>query len=115
MLGLPITVDLSSAAKQWVADGIATDDARALAGAGADVSDGVRSALLHQLAREVGATFSSTHEARTLLANGLIRTMHEGGDVADGLYGLSNGLTDELSANVRRFFARLLGRDHRDT
>lgn len=110
MLGLPFSVDLSLAARQWVADGIATHDSLALAGAGDTVPDGVRAALLQQLAREVGATFPNTHEARVFEANGLIRVMSEGGQVSPQLFGLSNGLTDEFTGRFRRFVARILRR-----
>lgn len=110
MLDLPIGIDLAAAAQQWVVDGISTRNTLALAGAGNDVSDGVRIALLRQLAVEVGATFSTTREARAFEANGIIKTMSEGGQVSEQLFGLSNGFTDEFTARVRRFFARLLGR-----
>lgn len=111
MLGLPFSTDLTQSAQQWVADGISTSNSRALAGAGEEVPDGVRSALLQQLAAEVGANFASTSEARTFEANGIILTMSQGGEFGSELYGLSNGLTDEFTARFRRFFARLLRRD----
>ena len=107
MLGLPIGIDLSASAALWIRAGIDTGNSRALAGATAEVSDGVRVALLAELAAEIGVAFASTREARTLHAEELVRSMGAGENVGLRLYNLANGYTDELTASLRRLLGRL--------
>ncbi|MCU1549723.1 MAG: hypothetical protein JWR36_283 [Glaciihabitans sp.] len=107
VLGLPIPFDLSDGASRWVSDGIDTANSRALAGASADTPEGVRLALLAELAEEIGVSFASTSEARTVHAEDIVRSMSAGEDAGGRLYALANGYTDELVGSIRGFIDRL--------
>jgi hypothetical protein len=107
ILQLPLTTDLSASACRWLSDGIETANMRALAGAGTDVPDGVRVALLEHLAAELGLSFGSTGAARRLHAEEIIRSMRAGEDVGGRLHSLANGFTDELTTAVRNLLVRL--------
>jgi hypothetical protein len=107
MLGLPIPFDLSASASRWVSDGIDTANSRALAGASADTPEGVRLALLAELAEEIGVSFVSTRDARAAHAEDIVRSMSAGEDAGGRLYALANGYTDEIVRSIRGFIDRL--------
>jgi hypothetical protein len=114
IVGLLDVTTLPQKAAQWVADGVTSANAQALAGlAAADAvpsSDGLRSALLAETASDLGLGFATTQEARTLHAAEIIRAMSAGENAGAQIYGLSNGFTDEVTGRLRGFLARLLKR-----
>jgi hypothetical protein len=111
MLGLLDSEKLPDRARGWLLDGADTVNVRALATAPGGVTDeGIRVALLGEIAQELRLGFSSLQAARTFQAEEIIRAHRFGADIGQQLYGLSNGYTDELVRNLRGFVARLIHR-----
>jgi hypothetical protein len=115
VLGLLEAEGLPEQASQWLVDGVATPNIRALAGLVGvpveDVPDGVRSALVAEIAHDLSITFASSAEARSIHSEHIVRSMSQGAQMSASIYGLSNGFTDEWSGRVRGFFARLFRRE----
>ena len=111
MLGLLGGTGLPERAGGWLVDGADTANVRALATSpiGLD-AEGIRRALLREIAEELGLGFPSLQAARTFHAEEIIRQRHFGADIGQQLYGLSNGYTDELVSRFRRALARLARR-----
>ena len=111
MLGLLNSTELPDRARAWLLDGADTANVRALATspAGSD-AEGIRLALLREIAEELRLGFVSLQAARTFQAEEIIRARHFGADIGQQLYGLSNGYTDELVRNLRGFIARVIHR-----
>jgi hypothetical protein len=107
MLGFLGTDGLTERATRWLADGVDTPNVRALA-QGSDVADGVRLALVGEIAADLGIGFATVQDARRVHAEQIIRSMSSGENVGLQIYALSNGFTDEFAARVRRLLARLL-------
>ncbi len=98
---------LSVRASGWRDAGLDSSNVRALAGASdADVSSGVKSALLAEIAAEFGLGFATLQEARSVRAVDIVRSMGAGENVSAEIFGLSNGLTDEWVARFRSLFRR---------
>jgi hypothetical protein len=111
VLGLLDSAELPERAQSWIADGADSPNLRALAAAPVDAAaDGIRRALLAEIAIELGLSFAAVQDARTFQAEEIIRARSFNLDVGTQIYGLSNGLTDELVHRVQRFFARLARR-----
>ncbi|MDQ1545944.1 MAG: hypothetical protein QOH69_848 [Actinomycetota bacterium] len=111
MLGLLDGTALPERARAWLIDGADTRNVRALATTpiGPD-GEGIRMALLREIAEELGLGFPSLQAARTFHAEEIIRARHFGADIGQQLYGLSNGYTDELVRRFRGVLSRLAGR-----
>lgn len=109
MLGLLEIGGLPERARGWLADGADSSNVRALA-AGESATDGVRIALLREVAAEFGLGFATGQDARRFQAEEIMRARGFGADVGAQIYELSNGLTDELVGRLRGFFARLIHR-----
>ena len=111
MLGLLDGTALPERARAWLIDGADTRNVRALAATpiGPD-GEGIRMALLREIAEELGLGFPSLQAARTFHAEEIIRARHFGADIGQQLYGLSNGYTDELVRRFRGVLSRLAGR-----
>jgi hypothetical protein len=108
LLGLLDSAELPERARSWIADGADSRNVRALAGAPADpATDGIRRALLTEIAAELGLSFAAVQDARTFQAEEIIRARSFNVDVGTQIYGLSNGYTDELVRRLRAFVARL--------
>jgi hypothetical protein len=102
---------LPDRARSWLVDGTNSENVRALAAAPSDPSaDGIRAALLGEIAAELGLGFATVQEARTFQAEEIIRARSFNLDVGSQIFGLSNGLTDELARKLRGFVARLTHR-----
>ena len=98
---------LAERAARWDAAGLASSNVSALAAAtDPEVSDGVKRALVAEIATEFGLGFSTLQEARNVRAIDIVRLMSDGEDVGVELFGLSNGFTDEWMARVKSFFIR---------
>lgn len=111
MLGLLDSTELPHRARVWLLDGADTPGIRALTATSTRRdSDGVRLALLREIAQELGLGFSSLQAARTFQAEEIIRARHFAADIGQQLFGLSNGFTDELVRNLRGFVARVIHR-----
>jgi hypothetical protein len=107
VLGLLNSAELPERARSWIVDGADSRNVRALAAAPADsATDGIRRALLAEIAAELGLSFAAAQDARTFQAEEIIRARSFNLDVGTQIYGLSNGYTDELVRRVVRFFAR---------
>jgi hypothetical protein len=103
---------LPARAAAWQAAGIDSRNVRALAGASdPEVSDGVRSALLAEIAAEFDLGFATLQDARSVRALDIVRAMGEGEDVGTQIYGLSNGFTDEWTGKLKAFFTRRKSRE----
>jgi hypothetical protein len=108
VLGLLDSAELPARARSWIVDGADSPNVRALATAPADsATDGIRRALLAEIAAELGLSFGAVQEARTFQAEEIIRARSFDLDVGTQIYGLSNGYTDELVRRLRAFVARL--------
>jgi hypothetical protein len=108
VLGLLDSAELPERARSWIADGAETENVRALAAASDDAAaDGVRLALLAEIAAERGLAFATVQDARTFQAEEIIRARSFNLDVGTQIYGLSNGYTDELVRRIRALVARL--------
>jgi hypothetical protein len=111
MLGLLDSAELPERARQWLADGVATTNVRALAASPIDPgADGVRRALLREIAEELDLGFGSQQAARTFQAEEIIGARTFGVDMSAQIYGLANSYTDELVHRFRGFVARLTNR-----
>jgi hypothetical protein len=111
MLGLLDSTELPARACAWLLDGADTANVRALATSPAGgAGEGIRLALLREIAQELRLGFTSMQAARTFQAEEIIRARHFGADIGQQLYGLSNGYTDELVRNLRGFLARVIHR-----
>lgn len=111
MLGLLDGTGLPDRARSWLVDGADTANVRALATSPISPDDeGIRMALLREIAEELRLGFPSLQAARTFQAEEIIRARHFGADIGRQLYGLSNGYTDELIRNLRGFVARVIRR-----
>jgi len=107
MLGQLNVAALPARAAAWQAAGIDSSNVRALTGASdPSVSDGVRSALLAEIAAEFGLGFATLQDARSLRAIDIVRAMGAGENVSAEIYALSNGFTDELTGRLKAFFSR---------
>jgi hypothetical protein len=114
ILGLLDSGELPDRARGWLLDGADSVNVRALATApGGEPGEGIRLALLGEIAQELRLGFSSLQAARTFQAEEIIRARHFGADIGQQLYGLSNGYTDELVRNLRGFVARMIHGQHR--
>ena len=109
LLGMLDAGELPERARGWLADGADSSNVRALAGI-ESAADGVPIALVGEIAAEFGLGFASLQDARRFQSEEVIRARGFGADVSAQIYTLSNGLTDELVARFRRFFARLARR-----
>ncbi|HMH58904.1 MAG TPA: hypothetical protein VK537_06965 [Galbitalea sp.] len=109
MLGLLPSSELPERARAWLADGADSVNVRALAG-GELANDGVRLALLKDIAAEFDLEFPTHQDARRFQAEEIIRSRHFGQNVSFQIYALSNGYTDELLHRLHRVMARLLHR-----
>jgi hypothetical protein len=107
MLGFLGADGLTERASRWLASGVDTPNVRALA-EGSDATDGVRLALVGEIAADLGIEFPTVQDARRVHAEQIIRSMSSGENVDLQIYALSNGFTDEFAARARRFIARLL-------
>lgn len=108
VLGLLDSVELPERARSWIVDGADSRNVRALAAAPVDSAmDGLRRALLAEIAAERGLSFAAVQEARAFQAEEIIRARSFNLDVGTQIYGLSNGYTDELVRRLRAFVARL--------
>jgi hypothetical protein len=103
------TANLPARAQSWLAGGIDTPNVRALAGLAdsPEVSDGVRRALVAEIASDLGITFDSLQDARRIHAEHIIQTMSQGANLGPQIFALSNGVTDELTGRLRRVIDRL--------
>jgi hypothetical protein len=111
VLGLLDSTQLPDRARAWLLDGADTANVRALAASTVGVSaEGIRLALLAEIAEELKLGFASLQAARTFQAEEIIRARHFGADIGAQLYVLSNGYTDELLRNLRGFVARVIHR-----
>lgn len=111
MLGLLDSTGLPDRARGWLLDGADTANVRALASSPVGrLENGIRVALLREIAEELALGFPSLQAARTFQAEEIIRARHFGADIGQQLYGLSNGFTDELVRNLRGFVARVIHR-----
>jgi hypothetical protein len=109
MLGL-LTVDgLTERAMDWISGGIDTPNVRALARP-SDASDGVRLALVAEIAADLGVGFPTTQDARNAQAEHVIRSMHAGENTGGQIYALANSYTDELVSRLRLWLGRVLRR-----
>jgi hypothetical protein len=110
VLGLLRAEGLAERAGGWLDGGVDTQNVRALVGSVDDpeISDGVRVALVAEIAAELGLGFTNLQEARALQAEEIIRSMSAGENMSPQIFDLSNGVTDEfaakLMARLRRFF-----------
>jgi hypothetical protein len=109
MLGMLDVSDLPERAQRWLADGADSANVRALA-AGEAATEGVRSALVHEIATEFGELFTTTQDARRFQAEEIIRARTFDLDVGGQIFSLSNGLTDDLARRLRGFFTRVIHR-----
>jgi hypothetical protein len=109
LLGMLDVDELPQRARGWLADGADSSNVRALA-AGETATDGVRMALVQEIAAEFGLGFARLQDARRFQAEEILRARGFGSDVSEQIYTLSNGLTDEAVSRLRRFFARLIHR-----
>jgi hypothetical protein len=109
ILGLLNAAELPERARQWLADGADSANVRALAAARSS-DDGVRCALLHEIAEEFDLGFATQQAARTFQAEEIIRAPSFSMDVTAQIYGLSNSFTDDLVRRLRGFVARLTAR-----
>ena len=110
VLGLLDPATLPALARQWTADGIDSDNLRALADTDPEAPDGVRFALLAEAADDEGIHFASTAEARALHASSVISAMRTSGNPTMVAMTFSNNYTDELSSRVSRAIGRVLRR-----
>lgn len=106
MLGLLQAGDLADRARQWLSAGFDTANVRALAGA-AEATDGVRLALVGEIAAEHGLGFATIQDARRAHAEQIIRSIGAGEFATPQLYALSNGFTDEWMSRLRHLVARV--------
>ena len=109
LLGMLDPGELPERARDWLADGADSTNVRALADGGS-ATDGVRIALLGEIATEFGLGFPSLQDARRFQAEEIMRARGFGAEVGTQIFTLSNGFTDELVGRVRGFFARLIHR-----
>jgi hypothetical protein len=112
LLGLLNADGLAERAGTWLDGGVDTQNVRALVGSVDDeeISAGVRLALVAEIAAELGLGFGSLQEARTVQAEDIIRSMSSGETVGPQIFDLSNGVTDELTARIRRAIGRVFRR-----
>ena len=110
MLGLLDPATLPARAEQWLADGLDSGNVRALARTDAAASDGVRMALLAEIAEENGIHFENTAEARALHARDVIAAMATSANPTAVAMTFSNNYTDEVSSKISRAVGRLLRR-----
>ena len=110
MLGLLDPQTLPALARQWLADGLESENVRALADANSQGSGGVRLALLAEAAEEAGVHFASTAEARALHASSVIAAMATSANPTQVAMTFSNNYTDELSGKVSRAIGKILRR-----
>jgi hypothetical protein len=109
VLGLLDAKPLPAKAEKWMQDGVDSANVRALAGAttsGANPTDQILAELLAAIAREHGVAFASLQEARSIHAEQVVSLMGTGGDFGAQVFGLSNSVTDEMVARLRRLVAR---------
>ena len=113
ILGVLPVAELPSRALEWLDGGIDSPNVRSLAGFidGEGVTDGVRLALMAEIASDLGIRFATVQDARSLHAEHLVLSMTAGGNVSPDIFALSNGMTDELTGRLSRFLGRLLGRE----
>ena len=108
VLGILNSAELPERARAWIVDGADSPNLRALAAAPSDsASDGIRRALLAEIAAELGLSFAAVQDARAFQAEEIIRARSFNLDVGTQIYGLSNGYTDELVRRMRALVARL--------
>jgi hypothetical protein len=105
MLGMLDVTELPERARRWLADGADSANVRALA-AGEGATEGIRFALVHEIAAEFNQLFSTPQDARRFQAEEIIRARTFDLDVGGQIYSLSNGYTDELVRRLRAFVAR---------
>ena len=110
MLGLLDPATLSARAEQWLADGLDSANVRALAHTDGEASDGVRLALLAEIAAENDVHFTNTAEARALHARDVIAAMATSANPTAVAMTFSNNYTDEVSSKISRAIGRLLRR-----
>lgn len=110
VLGLLDPASLQPLASQWVTDGLASDNIRALASPGSQGSAGVLLALLSEAASDEGIHFANTAEARALHASSVIAAMATSANPTMVAMTFSNNYTDELSSRVSRLIGRVLRR-----
>lgn len=109
MLGL-LTVDgLTDRAISWISAGVDTPNVRALARP-SEASDGVRLALVAEIAAEQQVGFATVQAARNAHAEQVIRAMGAGENVGGQIFAFSNSYTDELVLRLRRWLGRALRR-----
>lgn len=75
MLGLLVSSELPARAGEWLAAGVDTPNVRALAGASAEVTAGVRAALLAEIAGDTHQAPATLAEARAIHAETVIARM----------------------------------------
>ena len=110
MLGLLDATSLPSLAQRWMIAGLDSANLRALAGAstsGANPTAQVLSELLAGIALEYGVRFASLQEARAVHAEHVVSLIGRPQEFGPQVFGLSNTVTDELVARLRRVLARL--------
>ena len=108
VIGLLDDSTLVTRAQSWLTAGIDSDALRALA---ADATTaGIRSALLAEVASDVGVHFATTGEARSLHALTVIDQMTKSGDLVADVMRFSNNYTDEVTGKLRGAFDRLFKR-----
>ncbi|HEY1530887.1 MAG TPA: hypothetical protein VGF80_08730 [Galbitalea sp.] len=111
VLGLLSSEKLPARAQSWLADGADSESVRALAAAATETADeGVRLALVAEIAYERGLSFATLQAARTFEAEEIMRARSFNINVQSDIYGLSNGYTDEAVRKLREFVGRVLHR-----
>lgn len=108
MLGLlgggGVVADLAARATAWLADGLVSPSAALLAdGTSRSTEESLR--ILRSAAVELDATFPTLQAARAFYVERSLPSLTSAEGVA-GIAALSNGLTDEWSARLRRLFRR---------
>jgi hypothetical protein len=109
ILGLLTTDQLGERATGWLAAGIDTANVQALAQSSQD-ADGIRLALVAEIAREFGIRFARLQDARRYYSEHILRSMSTGNIVTSDIAALSNGYTDELVERIGGFVKRMLRR-----
>ena len=109
-LGLLDPSTLQVRAGQWLADGVDSPNVRALARANSETSDGIRLALLAEIAEENGVHFETTAEARALHASSVIAAMATSSNPTLVAMTFSNNYTDEVSSRIFRAVGRIFHR-----
>lgn len=104
VLGLLDPSTLPPRARSWVAQGLATPAALALAAGPGGPASSSPMVLLATLAAEYEVAIHDLGQARAVHAEAVIGLAGQGGDFAGALFDLSNSVTDGITARARRWW-----------